>query len=132
MGSLAGRSNRRASRENELQILVVEDEDLIRDVVVDILEGHGHEVLQAESGERALQLCAEATPDLIFTDVKLPGPLSGWDVAIRCRESHPAIPVIYATGHTHSAPRPVSGSIMLHKPYRLARLLESIRALPHQ
>ncbi|RTM14083.1 MAG: response regulator [Bradyrhizobiaceae bacterium] len=131
VGSLASRSNRRASRENELQILVVEDEDLIRDVVVDILEGHGHEVLQAESGERALQLCAEATPDLIFTDVKLPGPLSGWDVAIRCRESHPAIPVIYATGHTHSAPRPVSGSIMLHKPYRLERLLESIRTLTH-
>lgn len=63
-----------------MQILVVEDEDLIRDVVVDILESQGHEVLQAESGERALQLCAEVTPDLIFTDVKLPGPLSGWDV----------------------------------------------------
>jgi len=132
MGSLAGPETQRASRENELQILVVEDEDLIRDVVVDILEGHGHEVLQAENGEHALQLCAEATPDLIFTDVKLPGPLSGWDVAIRCRESHPAIPVIYATGHTHSAPRPVSGSIMLHKPYRLERLLDSIRTLTQQ
>lgn len=115
-----------------MQILVVEDEDLIRDVVVDILESQGHDVLQAESGERALQLCAEVTPDLIFTDVKLPGALSGWDVAIRCRESHPGIPVIYATGHTHSAPRPVSGSIMLHKPYRLERLLESIQTLARQ
>ncbi|WP_298245366.1 response regulator [uncultured Bradyrhizobium sp.] len=115
-----------------MQILVVEDEDLIRDVVVDILEGHGHDVLQAGSGERALQICAEAAPDLIFTDVKLPGPLSGWDVAIKCRESHPAIPVIYATGHTLSDPRPVSGSIMLHKPYRLERLLDSIRTLTRQ
>lgn len=122
----------RAGRENDLQILVVEDEDLIRDVVVDILEGHGHDVLQAESGEHALQLCAEVTPDLIFTDVKLPGELSGWDVAIRCRENHPAIPVIYATGHAQSDPRPVSGSIMLHKPYRLERLLESIRTLTRQ
>jgi len=123
---------RRARREIDLQILVVEDEDLIRDVVVDILEGHGHDVLQAESGERALQLCAETTPDLIFTDVKLPGQMSGWDVAMKCRESHPAIPVIYATGHTLSDPRPVSGSIMLHKPYRLERLLESIRTLTHR
>ena len=115
-----------------MQILVVEDEDLIRDVVVDILEGHGHDVLEAGSGEHALQLCAETKPDLIFTDVKLPGQLSGWDVAIKCRQSHPAIPVIYATGHTLSDPRPVSGSIMLHKPYRLERLLESIRTLTHQ
>ncbi|WP_140481072.1 response regulator [Bradyrhizobium symbiodeficiens] len=122
----------RACRENDLQILVVEDEDLIRDVVVDILEGHGHEVLQAGSGEHALQLCAEVTPDLIFTDVRLPGQISGWDVAIRCRQSHPAIPVIYATGYTQSDPRPVSGSIMLHKPYRLERLLESIRTLMRQ
>ena len=122
----------RASRENDLQILVVEDEDLIRDVVVDILEGQGHEVLQAESGEQALQLCAEVAPDLIFTDVKLPGQISGWDVAIRCRQSHPAIPVIYATGYSQSDPRPVSGSIMLHKPYRLERLLESIRTLTRQ
>ncbi|MCP3395385.1 response regulator [Bradyrhizobium sp. CCGB12] len=116
-------------RENDLRILVVEDEDLIRDVIVDILESHGHEVLQADTGEQALQLCSEAALDLIFTDVMLLGPLTGWDVAIRCRTSHPAIPVIYATGYTHAAPRPVSGSIMLHKPYRLEQLLESIRSL---
>nr|WP_249803206.1 response regulator [Bradyrhizobium sp. 21] len=112
-----------------MRVLVVEDEDLIRDVIVDILESNGHDVLEAESGERALELCAEATPDLIFTDVMLSGSLTGWDVAIRCRDSHPTVPVIYATGYTHAAPRPVSGSIMLQKPYRLERLLESIRSL---
>lgn len=110
-------------------MLVVEDEDLIRDVIVDILESHGHDVLEAESGERALELCAEAAPDLVFTDVMLWGSLTGWDVAIKCRDSHPEVPVIYATGYTHATPRPVSGSIMLHKPYRLERLLESIRSL---
>ena len=46
----------------KLRVLVAEDEDLIRDVVVDILETHGHEVMEADSGERALQLCAEAAP----------------------------------------------------------------------
>jgi CheY-like chemotaxis protein len=112
-----------------LRVLVVEDEDLIRDVVVDILESHGHEVMEDESGERALELCAQRAPDLIFTDVRLAGSLSGWDVAIRCRQSNPAVPVIYATGHTHTAPRPVSGSIMLQKPFRLERLLEAITAL---
>jgi hypothetical protein len=112
-----------------LRVLVVEDEDLIRDVVVDILESHGHEVMEAESGERALELCAQTAPDLIFTDVRLAGPMSGWDVAIRCRESNPSVPVIYATGHTHTAPRPVSGSIMLQKPFRLERLLEAVKTL---
>ncbi|WP_248889648.1 response regulator [Bradyrhizobium japonicum] len=110
-------------------MLVVEDEDLIRDVIVDILESHGHDVLEAESGERALELCAEASPDLVFTDVMLSGSLTGWDVAIKCRDSRPDVPVIYATGYAHTAPRPVSGSIMLQKPYRLERLLESIRLL---
>lgn len=115
-----------------MRILVVEDEDLIRDVVVDILESHGHEIMEAESGERALELCAQQAPDLIFTDVRLAGSLSGWDVAIRCRQSNPAVPVIYATGHAHAAPRPVSGSIMLQKPFRLERLLEAITTLAAQ
>lgn len=112
-----------------MRILVAEDEDLIRDVVVDILETHGHEVMEADSGERALELCAEAAPDLLFTDIKLAGTLTGWDVAIRCRESNPRMPVIYATGHMHTAPRPVSGSIMLQKPFGLERLLEALASL---
>ncbi|MBR0700711.1 response regulator [Bradyrhizobium diazoefficiens] len=112
-----------------LRVLVAEDEDLIRDVVVDILETHGHEVMEADSGERALQLCAEAAPDLLFTDIKLAGSLTGWDVAIQCRQSNPRMPVIYATGYTHSAPRLVSGSIMLQKPFRLERLLDAMTSL---
>ncbi len=112
-----------------LRVLVAEDEDLIRDVVVDILETQGHEVMEADSGERALQLCAEAAPDLLFTDIKLAGSLTGWDVAIQCRQSNPRMPVIYATGYTHDAPRPVSGSIMLQKPFRLERLLEAMTSL---
>lgn len=115
-----------------MRILVAEDEDLIRDVVVDILETHGHEVMEADSGERALQLCAEAAPDLLFTDITLGGSLTGWDVAIQCRESNPRMPVIYATGYTHAAPRPVSGSIMLQKPFRLERLLEAMTSLAGQ
>ncbi|MDA9405808.1 MULTISPECIES: response regulator [unclassified Bradyrhizobium] len=112
-----------------MRVLVAEDEDLIRDVVVDILEAHGHQVMEADSGERALQLCAQAAPELLFTDIRLAGTLSGWDVAIKCRESNPRIPVIYATGYTHTAPRPVSGSVMLQKPFRLERLLEAMKSL---
>jgi CheY-like chemotaxis protein len=115
-----------------MQVLLVEDEDLIRDIVADILETHGHHVLEADSGERALELCADAAPDLIFTDIMLSGPLTGWDVAIKCRESNPRVPVVYATGYTHAMARPVSGSIMLQKPYRLERLLEAIRTLTGQ
>ena len=112
-----------------MRVRVAEDEDLIRDVVVDILETQGHQVMEAETGERALELCADSTPDLFFTDIRLAGSVTGWDVAIKCRESHPCIPVIYATGYTHTAPRPVSGSIMLHKPFRLEQLLEAMKPL---
>ncbi|UPK31159.1 response regulator [Bradyrhizobium sp. 195] len=112
-----------------MRVLVAEDEDMIRDVIADILETHGHEVMQAESGERALQLCAEAAPELLFTDIRLGGSLSGWDVAIQCREANPGIPVIYATGYNQAVPRPVSGSIMLQKPFSLERLLEAMKSL---
>lgn len=112
-----------------MRILIAEDEDLIRDVVVDILQAHGHDVMEADSGELALQLCAEAAPELLVTDIRLAGNLSGWDIALKCREANPGVPIIYVTGYTHAAPRPVSGSIMLQKPFRLERLLEAMKSL---
>jgi CheY-like chemotaxis protein len=68
-------------------------------------------------------------PRLLFTDIRFPGPLSGWDIAERCRESHPKIPVIYATGFSDEEARPVPGSVLLQKPYKAAQLISTIRRL---
>jgi CheY-like chemotaxis protein len=111
-----------------LRILVVEDDQLIRETVVDILTSEGFDVLQAESGEEALQFCGRHSADLIFTDIRLAGPLTGWDVAERCRAKNPDIPVIYATGFSDVRPRPVPGSLLFHKPYSPEQILAAIHS----
>jgi CheY-like chemotaxis protein len=110
------------------RILVVEDDQLIRETVADILSSEGFDVLEAESGEEAMKFCGEHSADVIFTDIRLAGPLTGWDVAEHCRQANPDIPVIYATGYSHVRPRPVSGSILFQKPYRPDQILAAIHS----
>jgi CheY-like chemotaxis protein len=112
-----------------MRILIVEDDPLVREVAVEALTDEGYEVIEAENGEQALGHCRERAADLVFTDIRLPGEITGWDIAELCREANPAIPVIYATGHSHVRPRPVPGSIWFQKPYRPGQLVQAIRTL---
>ena len=112
-----------------MKVLVVEDDPLVREMAVDALTDEGFEVIEAETGEEAIEYCRQRAADLVFTDVRLPGKITGWDVAELCRERDPNIPVIYATGHSHVRPRPVPGSVWFQKPYRPAQIVEAIRAL---
>jgi len=85
-------------------------------------------MVEANTGEKAIA-CAESIADMLFTDIRLGGTLTGWDVAEQCRAPNPSMPVIYATGHSHVRPRPVPGSIWLQKPYAPDQLVETIRHL---
>ena len=112
-----------------MRILVVEDEKLVRQMAVFVLRRAGYEVIEAATGEEALSRCKEHTVDLLFTDIRLPGTLDGWDVAEHCRASHPLISVIYASGYSHKEARPVPGSVYIAKPYRPSQLVKTIREL---
>jgi CheY-like chemotaxis protein len=112
-----------------MRILVVEDDALVRQMAVECLTDEGFEVIEAGSGEEALNHCRENEPDLLFTDIRLPGRITGWDVAEQCRKSNPGIPVIYATGYSPVLPRPVSGSIGFQKPYSPQQIVDAIRVL---
>src|SRR5215210_5518128 len=90
-----------------MKVLVVEDDELVREVAVEGLTEAGFEVVEAASAEEALARCEEHVADVLFTDIRLPGSLDGWDVAEQCRETNPGLPVIYATGFSHVRPRPV-------------------------
>jgi len=110
-----------------MKVLVVDDDPLVRAMAVEALADEGFCITEAGTAEEALAHCAKADFDVLFTDIMLPGRLSGWDIAERCREAAPELPVIYATGYSHSEPRPVTGSILLHKPYPIDRLVSAIR-----
>lgn len=110
-----------------MRVLVVEDDPLIREFVVEALREEGFEVIHAANGEQALIWCRRKVADVLITDIKLPGNVDGWQIAERCREHNPGLPVIYATGFSPVAPRPVPGSRVLQKPYHPDQIVEAIR-----
>ncbi len=100
-------------------ILVVEDDWLLLDTIARGLEDMGYRVVQAMDAEQALSILRQGCePDLLFTDIRLPGSMDGWQLAEAACEECPDMPIIYATGYSDVQARTVSGGIFLHKPYR--------------
>lgn len=112
-----------------IRILVVEDDPLVRDMAVTALTEEGFDVVEAETAEQALARCAEATADVLVTDIELQSDLTGWDVAEQCREADPSLSVIYASGHSGARMRSVPGSSWLQKPYGPDQLVDTVRNL---
>ena len=108
-------------------MLIVEDEWIICSTIADFMRSHGWEVREASSGEEAFSfLNNDMSPvDVLFTDVRLGGPLTGWDVADAFRASYPGIGVIYASGNVVEAERVVTEGTFFPKPYVLAHILEA-------
>jgi signal transduction histidine kinase/ActR/RegA family two-component response regulator len=79
------------------RILVVEDETAVRDVLVDVLAGQGHDVVACEDGRAVLSHVDGPAFDLAFVDLSMPG-LSGWEVAKALRATQPQVPIALVTG----------------------------------
>lgn len=112
-------------------ILVVEDDDDVRTVVICQLERLGYSIIEARDARTALQLLNEGNAiDLLFTDVVMPGGMSGPELAIEARSLRPNLRVVFTSGYTEAAIE--NGQIgrlgsLLHKPYRRAELAQKIR-----
>jgi two-component system nitrogen regulation response regulator NtrX len=81
-------------------ILVVDDEQGIREVLQDVLADEGHRVITVEDGFRALEILEEGTADLVILDVWLPN-MGGIDVLKRIRDGWPEIEVVVISGHAN-------------------------------
>jgi CheY-like chemotaxis protein len=81
-----------------VRILVVEDDDFVRESMVESLEALGHKVAQAADGEAGLRELLRARPDLIITDYLMPG-MTGAELVQRARVALPGVPMIIATGY---------------------------------
>ena len=82
----------------EGRILIIDDEDSIRDYLSMMLEREGYEVSASEDGKKALKLNSKKAYDVVITDLQLPG-MSGLDILTTLRDTDPALPVIIITGH---------------------------------
>ncbi|HSR56305.1 MAG TPA: ATP-binding protein, partial [Alphaproteobacteria bacterium] len=113
-------------------ILVVEDDPDVRTLSVALLSSLGYQILEAPDGEAALK-ALENNPriDLLFTDVVLPGGMSGPELAEAAQQRVPGLSVLYTSGYPELADLEI-GTIrteveLLHKPYRKADLARKIR-----
>jgi CheY-like chemotaxis protein len=115
-------------------ILVVEDNEGVRTAAVELLEQSGYTVLIAEDGDKAMRMLrAGLQPDLIFTDVVMPGRVKSTDLAEWAREQVPAIAVLFTSGHTRdilSSNHLLSQDIhLLSKPYSPDELAQRVRSV---
>ncbi len=117
------------------RILLVEDEPQVRRFVSTQLAGLGYSVLEAEAAAPALDILkAEPNIDLLFTDLVMPGGMSGFDLVERAREFQPDLKVLLTTGYaaeTDSMLADVKDPI-LKKPYKKQQLAEALRDVLEQ
>ena len=119
----------------EETILVCEDDADVRLYSAEVLRELGYEVLEAEDGAAALRLleAGDGKVDLLFTDVVLPGGMTGEAVAERARALHPALPVLFTTGYARNAlvhrGRVDPGIELLTKPFTYADLATRVREM---
>lgn len=113
-----------------LVVLVVEDEPMVREMIVEELSDLGFHVLDADTGEAGLDILRDGQPiDVLFTDIRLPGALDGWHLAQAGRAHRPDLRVIYATGYTVERSLQLPGSVFVTKPYRPSAIAETIRSM---
>jgi CheY-like chemotaxis protein len=115
-------------------ILVVEDEETVREAAMAMIEELGYRRLEAADAESALAVLEKGERvDLVFTDVVMPGPLRTRDFAQRLHELRPGMPVLFTSGYTDNAiihqGRLDEGVHLISKPYAKADLARRIAAL---
>lgn len=111
-------------------ILIVEDDELLREVVVEALAETRYTVLSASNGPQALDMIdAHEEIDVIFSDVSMPLGVSGIDLAHALRARKPHLRFILASGYAKSQLPPMpEGVQFLPKPYRVLQLLALLDA----
>lgn len=114
-------------------VLVVEDEERVRNLSVASLRDLGYTVIHAENGVRALEVLAEKPGvSLLFTDIVMPG-MSGRKLSDEARALYPTLKVLYTTGYTRNAI--IHNGVvdadarLLMKPYSLSDLARKVRAV---
>jgi DNA-binding response OmpR family regulator len=113
------------------RVLVVEDDDSIRDLVDIVLTSAGYEVLTAPDGAAALQVVGTVHPDLVLLDMRMPV-MDGWEFARRYRAGpEPHAPIVVVTAARDAAQRAseIDANGYLGKPFDMGELLALVRHL---
>jgi CheY-like chemotaxis protein len=111
-------------------VLIVEDEILIRMLLAEALRLAGYEVVEAANADEALCLLrALPDPDILVTDVRMPGSVDGFELAAYVRRTKPGLKVIITSGHAGPDGAIGLADAFLAKPYELGAIVARIRML---
>lgn len=118
-----------APASGETTILVVEDNPSVRTIAVRLVRQLGYGVVEAENASEALKLLAtDRRVDLLFTDIVMPGTMTGDALAREARAIRPGLKILLTTGfaegplRNRTQPVDLTGFSMLRKPYRKPEL----------
>ncbi|MGH7264493.1 MAG: response regulator [Candidatus Rokuibacteriota bacterium] len=115
--------------EANIHLLVVDDQPPVAGILASALEGEGHVVRTAESGEEALRLMEQALPDAVFLDIVMPG-MDGIELLRRIRRLYGELPVVvlsgWATDEQLRIAVELSVADIVHKPDVLKNLPEAL------
>lgn len=111
-----------------LAILLVEDEPVVRMVAADVLFDAGYRVVEVSDADEALRLLnLRADLQVLVTDVKMPGKLSGVELAFVVAKRWPNVGIVVSSGHAQPKPGDLPiGAIFLPKPYYPSQLVDAV------
>ena len=111
-------------------ILVIDDDESVRDLLCDILVEGGHEVESANSGFEGLELFKKKDFDLVFTDLGMPG-MSGWQVSEEIKKISSTTPIALITGWKvqleESEKRAKGIDFIINKPFQMDQVLSVVQ-----
>jgi DNA-binding response OmpR family regulator len=114
------------------RILIAEDDLPMRSLLRRVLSDEGYRVDTAADGRIAVEMVAKALPDLLITDLLMPG-LTGWSVFARVRRQAPRLPILVISGAETGVPLDATAlpdhAVFLRKPIMIGQLLAAIEHL---
>jgi CheY-like chemotaxis protein len=121
----------RSSR-RKFKILVVDDNENIRDMLQDFLSFEGHQPVLAKEGEEALKLFLQQDFDMVITDLGMPG-MSGWELSKQIKQREPEMPVVIITGWgaqlSGEAMKESKADSIISKPFNLDQIQEVLEKI---
>jgi PAS domain S-box-containing protein len=124
--SHAAEAQARANRMSRFgRVLIVEDDAFVAELAADMLCELGFESTIAHSAKEALEQLSKRKPNLIFSDIVMPGGITGIELARKVRERFPELPILLTTGYSEQVAA-THGFPVLQKPYELNALANAL------
>ena len=117
-------------KQRKVRILVVEDEEDVRQLLSDILTSGEHEVEVAANGTEGIEMFEKGSFDLVFTDLGMPD-ISGWEVAKKIKEINGKVPIVLVTGWNveiqDDEKKNNHVDMVIQKPFQVNQVLSSVQ-----